>query len=95
MIGEAFSLSEKYGTPVFLRSTTRVSHGYASIQVKDPSEYLRTKPEGFVKDTARWVIFPRLANANHKKIESRFRRKRRLSSSPGWTRSSVWKSWTR
>ncbi len=71
MIGEAFSLSEKYGTPVFLRSTTRVSHGYASIQVKDPSEYFRTKPEGFVKDTARWVIFPRLANANHKKIESR------------------------
>ena len=50
MIGEAFSLSEKYGTPVFLRSTTRVSHGYASIQVKDPSEYFRTKPEGFVKD---------------------------------------------
>ena len=71
MIGEAFELSEKYGTPVILRSTTRVSHGYASIEIKDEDEYYKNKPEGFIKDTGRWVIFPRLSFANHKKIEER------------------------
>jgi indolepyruvate ferredoxin oxidoreductase alpha subunit len=70
MIGEAFELSEKYGTPVILRSTTRVSHGYASIEIKDEDEYYKNKPEGFIKDTGRWVIFPRLSFANHKKIIS-------------------------
>ena len=71
MIQEAFLLSEKYETPVILRPTTRVSHGYASIQVKDPAEYSLHTPEGFVKDSGRWVIFPRLSFANHRKIEER------------------------
>ena len=47
-------------TPVFLRPTTRVCHGYASVSVKDPEEYTVHTPEGFVKDSKRWVIFPRL-----------------------------------
>ena len=71
MIQEAFLLSEKYQTPVILRSTTRVSHGYASIEVKDPAEYNLNTPEGFVKDSKRWVIFPRLSFENHRKIEER------------------------
>ena len=71
MIQEAFDFSEKYGTPVFLRPTTRVDHGYASIEVKDEDEYYVNEPEGFVKDSARWVIFPKLSFANHAKIEAR------------------------
>ena len=38
MVQEAYEYSEQYGTPVFLRPTTRVCHGYASITVKDPEE---------------------------------------------------------
>ena len=71
MVQEAFEISEKYRTPVFLRPTTRVSHGYASVEVKDPEEYLIRVPEGFVKDTGRWVIFPRLSFAAHRRIEER------------------------
>ncbi len=71
MVQEAFAFSEQYGTPVFLRPTTRVSHGYASIAVKDPEEYVIHQPEGFVRDSSRWVIFPRLSNLNHRKIEER------------------------
>ena len=71
MVQEAFELSEKYQTPVFLRPTTRVSHGYASVAVKDPEEYTVHEPEGFVKDTGRWVIFPRLSFAAHRRIEER------------------------
>ena len=71
MIQDAFELSERYGTPVFLRPTTRVCHGYASLEVKDPEEYTVHKPEGFVKDSKRWVIFPKLSFANHQKIVQR------------------------
>ena len=71
MIQEAFDFSEKYGTPVFFRATTRVDHGYEAVEVKDPAEYYVNKPEGFVKDPSRWVIFPRLSVRNHALIEKR------------------------
>ncbi len=71
MVQEAFDYSEKYGTPVFLRPTTRVCHGYASVTVKDADEYRVNSPDGFIKDSGRWVIFPRLSLRNHEKIEAR------------------------
>ncbi len=71
MVQEAFAYSEKYETPVFLRPTTRVCHGYASVTVKDIDEYTTHKADGFVKDSGRWVIFPRLSYQNHIKIEDR------------------------
>lgn len=69
MIKDAFEYSEKYNTPVLFRPTTRVCHGCASVQVSDT--YEQHKPDGFIKDTKRWVIFPRLSYANHIKIEDR------------------------
>ena len=70
MIQEAFDFSERYGTPVFFRPTTRICHAYASIDVLDPDQYRKHRAEGFVKDSRRWVIFPRLSYAAHQKIES-------------------------
>ena len=69
MIQDAFDYSEKYGTPVIFRPTTRVCHAYAGIDV--PDEFSPRTYEGFVKDSSKWVIFPRLSNANHAKIEKR------------------------
>ena len=71
MVQEAFELSERLGTPVFFRATTRVDHGYESIEVVDEQDWQRHRPEGFVKDSSRWVIFPRLSVVNHAKIEAR------------------------
>ncbi len=71
MIQEAYEFSEKYHTPVFLRPTTRVDHGYESLSVKDSEEYVKHEIEGFVKDASKWVIFPRLSVVNHAKIEER------------------------
>lgn len=69
MIQDAFEYSEKYKTPVLFRPTTRVCHAYASI---DNPEYCGPKKyEGFVKDSKKWVIFPRLSFANHNMIEKR------------------------
>ncbi len=69
MIAEAFELSEKYQTPVLFRPTTRVCHACVSIELQ-PALCL-PKPEGFIKDTMRWVIFPKMSYQNHIKIEER------------------------
>ncbi len=71
MIQDAFMFSEKYHTPVLFRPTTRVCHGYASIDVKDENEYEINRPEGFIKDSSKWVIFPKLSYNSHIRIEER------------------------
>ena len=69
MIEDAFDYSEKYHTPVLFRPTTRICHGCASVELKERISL--PAPQGFVKDPDKWVIFPRLSNANHKMIEAR------------------------
>ena len=71
MIGEAFEYSHKYGTPVIFRPTTRICHACASIKLKSGDEIKKNTPDGFVKDTMRWVIFPKTSYLNHIKIENR------------------------
>ncbi len=69
MVQKAFEYSEKYHTPVILRPTTRICHAYSSVDIEEstsPKEY-----EGFVKDSSKWVIFPRLSYNNHLMIEKR------------------------
>ena len=69
MVQEAFICSETYKTPVILRPTTRVDHAYASIDA--PDSFTAKEYEGFVKDSKKWVIFPRLSYQNHAMIEKR------------------------
>ena len=69
MIQDAFEYSEKYKTPVIFRPTTRVCHGYASIDAAD--SYQPKVFDGFKKDAGRFVIFPRLSYKNHGMIEER------------------------
>lgn len=69
MIAEAFEFSEKYKTPVLFRPTTRVCHACASVELLPDLPV--PEVEGFVKDTMRWVIFPRTSYLNHVKIEKR------------------------
>lgn len=71
MIQEAFDFSERYHTPVFFRPTTRIDHGYASIEVKDEAEYAGNESRGFMRDPSKWVIFPRLSTRAHAAIEAR------------------------
>ncbi|MDO4393896.1 MAG: indolepyruvate ferredoxin oxidoreductase subunit alpha [Bacillota bacterium] len=57
-VQEAFDFSEKHGTPVILRSTTRVCHACEDIEI--PEIKSPAPCEGFIKDS-RWVIFPKLS----------------------------------
>ena len=69
MIQDAFAYSEKYKTPVIFRPTTRVDHGYASVESSDT--YVPKAYDGFTKDAGRFVIFPRLSYKNHGMMEER------------------------
>lgn len=71
MIQDAFEFSERHGTPVLFRPTTRVCHGYAPVEVDAERRPIGTG--AFGKDD-RWVIFPRLSYANHLMIEERLPR---------------------
>ena len=69
MIQDAFEYSEKYKTPVLFRPTTRIDHAYGSVTYDE-----NAKPKdipGFVKNSKRFVIFPRLSRMNHEMIEKR------------------------
>lgn len=69
MIQDAFEYSEKYKTPVLFRPTTRICHAYASITI--PEKTVPKAYEGFVKDSKKWVIFPKLSFQNHEMIARR------------------------
>lgn len=69
MVFKAFEISEKYDTPVFLRPTTRICHSYSDIETLE--NRIDRKSKGFVRDTNRWVIFPKLSYNNHIKIEQK------------------------
>jgi indolepyruvate ferredoxin oxidoreductase alpha subunit len=68
MVIDAFELSERHGTPVLFRPTTRVCHGNAPVSLRET--VVPAGPVRFVKDP-RWVIFPRLSYQNHIRIEQR------------------------
>ncbi|HIV85994.1 MAG TPA: indolepyruvate ferredoxin oxidoreductase subunit alpha [Candidatus Monoglobus merdigallinarum] len=69
MVHDAFELSHRYKTPVLLRPTTRICHACASISFRENIK--SNAPAGFVKDTMRWVIFPKTSFLNHKRVEAR------------------------
>jgi indolepyruvate ferredoxin oxidoreductase alpha subunit len=71
MVADAFECSEKLGRPVILRSSTRVCHSCASVEILEPLEV--KEPEGFKKDS-RWVIFPVLSHANKLMIEENLKK---------------------
>ena len=64
----AFDLSEKYDTPVIVRSTTRLSHSQGMVELKDRIE-VEDKP--YVRDIAKNVMMPANAKGRHLVVESR------------------------
>lgn len=68
MVGEAFSISELYSTPVIIRPTTRVCLGKSAVYVRKRVPHV---PSGFEKDPKKWVPYPKTAHINHIKLEKR------------------------
>ena len=70
MMQAAFDLSERYGTPVILRPTTRIDHASTYFDVADTTQARPVPEEGFQKDS-KWVIFPKRSYAAHEEINQR------------------------
>lgn len=68
MMQQAFELSEKYETPVIVRSSTRICH--ASIFLDIPEHTTALEASGFER-SSRWVIFPKRAFQAHGEINDR------------------------
>lgn len=64
----AFDLSERYDTPVIIRSTTRLSHSQGMVELNDRIEK-EDKP--YVRDFAKNVMMPGNAKGRHLVVESR------------------------
>ncbi len=67
----AFALSETFDTPVFLRSTTRISHAKGAVRLGDVSQ--SPFAPGFVRNPAKWVMLPDNARKRHVILEERMR----------------------
>jgi indolepyruvate ferredoxin oxidoreductase alpha subunit len=65
----AYELSEKYDTPFFLRTTTRISHAKGVVRLDEPSG--PPFSPGFVRDPAKWVMLPVNAKKRHFVVEER------------------------
>jgi indolepyruvate ferredoxin oxidoreductase alpha subunit len=65
----AFELSERFDTPVFLRTTTRISHAKGVV----PLGEVVPPPcaPGFQRDAAKWVMLPVNARRRHVAVEER------------------------
>ncbi|MGB9700308.1 MAG: indolepyruvate ferredoxin oxidoreductase subunit alpha [Thermodesulfobacteriota bacterium] len=73
----AFELSEKFDTPVMLRTTTRVSHSQSIVELGD-----RKEPPlklGIVKDPKKFVMLPANARLRHPLVEKRMEDLKRLA----------------
>ena len=69
-MAQAFDLSEKFDTPVMVRTTTRISHSKTVVDVRRS----RTLPEGrpeFKYNVAKYVMLPAHARIRHPLMEER------------------------
>ena len=66
MMQYAFEMSEREGTPVLMRITTRMAHSRANVAVKD--EALEVTSTGKVSSPANWVLLPANARRRNKEV---------------------------
>ncbi len=64
----AFELSEKFDTPVLLRTSTRIAHSQSLVELSSPAE-IALKP--YVKDGPKYIMSPANAVGRHVAVEKR------------------------
>lgn len=64
----ALEISERFDTPVMLRTTTRISHSRGTLL---PGKRQEHKATGFMKNPAKYVMLPGFARLRHPIVEKR------------------------
>ena len=68
----AFEISETYDTPVFVRSTTRISHAKSIVNTFKPKQF--KKPKKIEKNPQKFVMLPANARRRHIIIEEELKK---------------------
>jgi indolepyruvate ferredoxin oxidoreductase alpha subunit len=68
MVALALEISEKFDTPVMLRTTMRVNHSQGFVELKERKEF-RSKP--YEKNPQKYVMVPAHARGRHVVVEDR------------------------
>src|SRR5512136_1248267 len=74
----AFELSERFDTPVMLRTTTRISHSKSVVCLDEPVQGL-PEPK-LVKNAAKLVMLPNNARVRHPLVEERIKKLSEMAS---------------
>ncbi len=72
----AFTLSEEYDTPVFIRLSTRVSHSQSLVELCDPEE---APLKDYEKNIPKHVMMPAMAKGRHVVVEQRTEKLKKLA----------------
>jgi indolepyruvate ferredoxin oxidoreductase alpha subunit len=67
----AFDLSEQFDTPVFVRTTTRISHSKSIVELSEPHH--GTVQPGIEKQPEKYVMVPAHARRRHPLVEQRIK----------------------
>jgi indolepyruvate ferredoxin oxidoreductase alpha subunit len=70
MMGIAFDISERFDTPVLVRTTTRISHAKTVVEI-DNIRKEASLPVGFKRDPAKFVMLPFNARRRRPLVEER------------------------
>jgi indolepyruvate ferredoxin oxidoreductase alpha subunit len=75
MVETAFSISERFSTPVILRPTTRLCHALQSLSVPEPSTGLAAQDRSprFRKDPSHWAATPRARHRLHVELNQKLK----------------------
>jgi len=77
----AFELSERFDTPVMVRTTTRINHSSSVVELGDRVD-LPPRREKFPRNAAKYVMVPANARARHPVVERRVQELRAWADSP-------------
>ncbi|MBQ3274405.1 MAG: indolepyruvate ferredoxin oxidoreductase subunit alpha [Christensenellaceae bacterium] len=66
----AYELSEKFDTPFFMRSTTRISHSRGIVETGERIDY---QVKDYESDPAKYVMMPNYARLRHVFVEQRMK----------------------
>lgn len=80
----AYMVSEQFDTPVFLRTTTRISHSKSVVELGEPVEELPRC--GLERNPPKFVMLPGNARKRHLLVEDRITRLEEWSSGQGFNR---------
>lgn len=85
-VKKAFEMSEKFCTPVIVRSVTRLSHSMSGVELNEP---VKIKELELEKNISKWVMVPANARVKHTFVEERLLSLREFNNSSEFVREEI------